>query len=350
MEILENLQKLLDWQSEGKQTALSTVVWKQGSALRSVGAKMAISSEMEMSGSVSGGCVEGAVVQEALKVMKTGDPVLLEYGIADETAWSVGLACGGTIKVLVQKVDEGDQGELNSHLINNMIELLEIGTPFASLVKIDGKERGEFLLLRDDEAKPEARPAWFDQALLEKVKSLGNTETSEIVNAGGQDIFIDIYAPQPRLIAIGAVHIALPLTQMAQITGFTTIVIDPRKAFNTARRFPHVGQRLLKWPDEGLEAVGLDEKDYLLLLTHDDKLDLPALEMALDRNVRYIGMLSSRQARDKRYQKLEEKGYTREQLQRIHAPVGMDIGGRSQEEIALSILAEMTAVRYGKLK
>lgn len=349
MEILENLQKILDWQSEGKQTALSTVVWKQGSALRSVGAKMAISSAMEMSGSVSGGCVEGAVVQEALKVMESGQPVLLEYGIADETAWSVGLACGGSIKVLVQKVEMGEQGNLNVRMIKHMIDLLESGISFSTLVPINGMEKGGFLLLKSSETKPEGDPTWFDQALLEQVRTLEETETSEIVKADGRDIFIDIYAPQPRLIAIGAVHIALPLTQMAQITGFTTVVIDPRKAFNTARRFPHVGQRLLKWPDEGLEEIGLSEKDYLLLLTHDDKLDLPALVMALDRNVKYIGMLSSRQARDKRFKKLEEKGYTSEQLQRIHSPVGLDIGARSQEEIALSILAEITAVRYGKL-
>ena len=351
MEILENLQKILEWQSEGKQTALSTVVWKQGSALRSVGAKMAISSEMEMSGSVSGGCVEGAVVQEALKVMETGQPVLLEYGIADETAWSVGLACGGSIKVLVQKVEKADQGIFNAQMVKQMIELLRAGIPFSSLVPSYGDDRGDFLLLKSDETTAGKHPAWFDQELLERVRSLEETETSLIVKSGEKEIFIDVYAPQPRLIAVGAVHIAFPLTQMAQIIGFTTVVIDPRKAFNTARRFPHVGQRLLKWPDEGLEEVGLNEKDYLLLLTHDDKLDLPALELALDRKVKYIGMLSSRQARDKRYQKLEESGdYTREQLQRIHAPVGLDIGARSQEEIALSILAEITAVRYGKLK
>jgi len=350
MEILENLQKILEWQSEGKQTALSTVVWKQGSALRSVGAKMAISSAMEMSGSVSGGCVEGAVVQEALKVMESGQSVLLEYGIADETAWSVGLACGGSIKVLVQKIEQGDQGILNTNIVSNMTELLKAGIPFSTLSTIDGNTRDEFLLIKASESRITDEPDWFDQGLLEQVRLLEQTETSQIVSVGDQEIYIDVYAPQPRLIAIGAVHIALPLTQMAQITGFTTVIIDPRKAFNTAKRFPHVGQRLLNWPDEGLEEVGLNEKDYVLILTHDDKLDLPALQLALDRKVKYIGMLSSRQARDKRYQKLEEAGYTREQLQRIHAPVGLDIGARSQEEIALSILAEMTAIRYGKSK
>ncbi|MBM3138301.1 MAG: xanthine dehydrogenase [Chloroflexi bacterium] len=231
-----------------------------------------------------------------------------------------------------------------------MVELLRNGIPFSTLSTIDGNTRDDFILVKTSESRKGDEPAWFDQGLLEQVKKLEQTETSQMVNIGDQKIFIDVYAPQPRVIAIGAVHIALPLTQMAQITGFSTVIIDPRKAFNTSKRFPHVSRRLLKWPDEGLEEVGLNEKDYLLLLTHDDKLDLPALQMALDRKVKYIGMLSSRQARDKRYQKLEEAGYTREQLHRIHAPVGLDIGARSQEEIALSILAEMTAVRYGKSK
>ncbi len=349
METLENFKKIVEWQSQGKQTTLATVIWKQGSALRSVGAKMAISSEMEMSGSVSGGCVEGVVVQEALKVMKSGQKVVLEYGIADETAWSVGLACGGSIKVLVQNVRSGEEGGLNRVLLDHMIDFLKAGVPFASLVDLGRESAGSFVLLKDNEIIPVGADNWVGEGLINEAKAMAKTESSGVVKVDGGEIFVDIYAPQPRLIAIGAVHIALPLTQMAQIAGFTTVVIDPRKAFNTESRFPHVGQRLLIWPDEGLREVGLNANDYVLLLTHDDKLDLPALEMALNSKVKYIGMLSSRQARDKRFELLREKGCSREQLERVHSPVGLDIGARSQEEIALSILAEMTAVRYGKM-
>lgn len=349
MEILENFLKIVEWQSQGKQTALATVIWKQGSALRSVGAKMAISSDMEMSGSVSGGCVEGAVVQEALKVMKTGQAVVLEYGIADKTAWSVGLACGGSIKVLVQRVSSGEEGSLNRVLLDHMIYFLKTGVPFISIIDLAKDSSDSFVLLKGDEIIPVRGGSWVDERLMTEAKSMAKTESSGVVKVDGGEIFVDIYAPQPRLIAIGAVHIALPLTQMAQIAGFTTVVIDPRKAFNTESRFPHVGQRLLIWPDEGLREVGLNANDYVLLLTHDDKLDLPALEMVLDSEVKYIGMLSSRQARDKRFELLREKGCSREQLERVHSPVGLDIGARSQEEIALSILAEMTAVRYGKM-
>lgn len=349
METLINLKKLLKWQKEGKGTALSTVIWKQGSALRTVGAKMAISSKMEMSGSVSGGCVEGAVVQEALKVMDSGATVLLEYGIADETAWSVGLACGGTIKVLLQKVGQSETENLNSLIISKIIEMIENRIPFSTITQVIGNNKGEIRILDQKEnIYPLKRPDWLDKRLVEQVRTLEQTETSQIVKHGDQEIFVDVFAPQPRIIAIGAVHIALPLIQMAQIAGFSTVVIDPRKVFNTPERIPNVGLRLLKWPDEGLEEIGLEENDYLLLLTHDDKLDLPALKMGLKKNVKYIGMLSSRQARDKRFEKMEEAGFSREQLNRVHSPVGLDIGARSQEEIALSILAEITAVRYGK--
>jgi xanthine dehydrogenase accessory factor len=207
---------------------------------------------------------------------------------------------------------------------------------------------GSFVLLKNDEINPSGAEGWVDKHLREEARRMAETETSGIVKTNGQDVFVDIYAPSPRLIAIGAVHIALPLTLMAQIAGFSTVVIDPRKAFNTKSRFPNVGQQLLIWPDEGLRGVGLNSNDYVLLLTHDDKLDLPALEMALNSEVKYIGMLSSRQARDKRFELLKEKGFSQDQLERVHSPVGLDIGARSQEEIALSILAEMIAVRYGK--
>ena len=349
MDALKNLKKLLKWQGEGKSTALATVIWKQGSALRGVGAKMAISSDMEMAGSVSGGCVEGAVVQEALKVMESGIPVILEYGIADETAWSVGLACGGTIKVLVQKVFAGDFGNLNLKIINLTVQLMESGKLFFSLTLTNGEQKGDKCIIAEGKCVyPDKKPDWLSEKLVKEAKTLEVTESSQVVKIEENEVFIDIYAPRPRLIVIGAVHIAMPLTQMAQITGFSSVVIDPRKAFNTAERFPDVNQRLLVWPAEGLEKIGLESGDYLLLLTHDDKLDLPALEMGIDRQVKYIGMLSSRQAREKRFKKMEDVGYKRDQLDRVHSPVGLDIGARSQEEIALSILAEITAVRYGK--
>lgn len=349
MEILNNLNHILKWQSEGKRTALATVVRKQGSALRTVGAKMAISSAMEMAGSISGGCVEGAVVQEALKVMESGRPVVLKYGIADETAWSVGLACGGTIQALVQKVGEASSRCLAPSLIQAMMDKLEKRQMFSLLIEMGEADLGRTWILDENgEVFAGEKSAVVHPALIEQVRRLEATETSQMITLDGKEIFVDVFAPNPRLILIGAVHIAQALAQMARITGFYTVMIDPRKAFNTAERFPDVDQRVLKWPDEALLEFGLGQQDYLLLLSHDDKLDLPALKIGLDRQVKYIGMLASRLARDKRFEIMQADGYSPDLLAAIHSPVGLNIGARSQEEIALSILSQITAFRYGK--
>lgn len=349
MENLVHLKELIDWSEKGKLTALTTVVWKRGSALRTVGAKMAISSSMEMSGSISGGCVEGAVVQEALKVMDSGIPVLLEYGIADETAWSVGLACGGCIKVWIQKVCADSTEHLSILHIKEMVRLFEQGIPFSTVSCVNGPHMGEVIILSPNEKLFSGDyPKWLSKQIIQEIRDLEKTETSQLLNTEDADLFVDVFPRQPRLVIIGAVHIAQPLAQMAVITGFSTVIIDPRKAFNTADRFPHVRQRVKKWPDEGLQEIDFCSDDYLMLLSHDDKLDLPALKKGIDKNLRYIGMLSSRQAKEKRFQLMEAEGYPRSKLDQIHSPVGLDIGARSQEEIALSILAEITAVRYGK--
>ncbi len=154
--------------------------------------------------------------------------------------------------------------------------------------------------------------------------------------------------PDPRLVIIGAVHIAASLVEMARLCGFTAIIIDPRKAFATPKRFPLVNQLVVEWPTDGLTGIGLNFRDFLVTLSHDDKLDLPALQMALDAQCRYIGMLASRKTRDGRFAQLENQGYRLEEIKKIHAPVGLDLGARTPEEIALSILAEITACRYGK--
>lgn len=350
MEVLENFRKVKDWHTQGKECALATVIWKQGSALRSTGAKMAISSEMEMAGSVSGGCVEGAVVQEALGVMASGEQKILEFGIADETAWTVGLACGGSIKVLIQDIFSEQNDFLNLGVIKRMMDLLGDRKLFSLITVTDGSNTGEISLLCEGRCiYPGKAPEWLDEGIIRNAMKMERTESSQLIHLENMEIFVDVHAPEPRLIVVGAVHIAVPLTKIAQTAGFYTIVVDPRKAFNTRERFSHTNQRLLQWPKEALKAINLNKDDYLVLLTHDDKLDLPALEAGIDKNAKYIGMLNSRTARDKRYKKMEKAGYSREQLEKVHCPVGLDIGAKSQEEIALSILAEITAARYGKL-
>ena len=343
-------QQILNWLNAGKRVAVATVIWKQGSALRGVGSKMAVSSDMEIAGSVSGGCVEGAVIEEALKVLKSGGIATVDYGIADETAWSVGLACGGKIKVLLQPVETDGSEGLTREMLLKLSELESSDKPFCVLTVISGDLSGETAIYFDGELIfPNKKSQWMKDVLNQKIPVLERTETSGIIKLDSSEVFADFTFPKPRLVIIGAVHIAISLVEMARVCGFTTIIIDPRKAFATPERFPDADDLVIEWPSIGLDRIGLNDRDYLLALSHDDKLDLPALQLSLDRKVRYIGMLSSQQTRDGRYAQLVEKGYSTEELKRIHAPVGLDLGARTPEEIALSILAEITAFRYGKV-
>ncbi len=348
MEIFTYIKK---WLEEGKETALATVIQKQGSALRGVGSKMGVSSKMEMIGSISGGCVEGAVVQEALKVMKSGRISIVDYGISDDEAWSVGLACGGQLKILIQPISVICSGGLSPEMVEKIIELKASDKTFCLLTDISKKTKSPSLIISEGKQILSKRKFhWLDNALMEELKNLERTETSGLIKNDSTEIFVDFSFPKPRMVIIGAVHIAQALVKMASVCGFSTVIIDPRKAFASNERFHDVDQLLIAWPTDGLAEIGLNDRDFLLALSHDDKLDLPALQMAMDRQARYIGMLSSQKTRESRFDQLKSEGYCPDDFRRIHAPVGMDLGARSPEEIALSILAEIIAFRYGKGK
>ena len=339
----------MKWLEEGKKTALATVIQKQGSALRGVGSKMGISSEREMVGSISGGCVEGAVVQEALILMNSGKTSIVEYGISDDEAWSEGLACGGQVKILLQPVEINRRSGFSLKMLKKTIELKASDKTFCLLTDISENAKTDSVILSDGKlVLPKRKPHWMDIAFMEELNNLERTETSGIIKNDSTEIFADFSFPKPRLVIIGAVHIAQALIKMASVCGFITIIIDPRRAFASHERFQEVDQMLVAWPTDGLAKVGLNNRDFFLALSHDDKLDLPALQMAMERNVRYIGMLSSRKTRESRFEQLKSEGYSMDVLEKIHAPVGMDLGAHSPEEIALSILAEIIAFRYGK--
>ena len=348
---MDIFKKILKWIDEGKKAALATVIQKQGSALRGVGSKMGISSDMEMAGSISGGCVEGAVVQEALHVMKTRQKTVVDYGISDDEAWSVGLACGGQVKILIQPVGISNKGGFSFEMLKKILELKASDKTFCLITDISEKTKTDTLIISEGKMViPKRKPRWVNNALMEEIKNLERTETSGIIKNGLTEIFADFSFPKPRLVIIGAVHIAQSLVKMARVCGFSTIIIDPRKAFASLERFQDADQMEVAWPTDGLAKIGLNDKDFLLTLSHDDKLDLPALQMAIDRKLRYIGMLSSQKTRENRFEKLKIEGYSLDDFKKIHAPVGMDIGARNPEEIALSILAEIIAFRYGKGK
>jgi xanthine dehydrogenase accessory factor len=314
MELFENApEQALKWHLSGKGAALATVIQTWGSAPRRVGAQLAISGDGEMQGSVSGGCVEGAVVVEAMEALAAGTARVLEYGISDGDAFAVGLACGGTIKIYIEPI-----GTVLP--VNVLEELVEARTTRTGVVYEVNIATGARRLVRDGYIERFAK----DRSGFEE---------------DGQT-FVAIHNPPLRLAIVGAVHIAQALMPMARIAGFDPVVIDPRGAFGSKARFPN--ETILEdWPDEALAAYGIDARTALVLLTHDPKLDDPALHLGLASKSFYIGALGSKRTHAKRIERLLEGGFTQIQIDRIHGPIGLDIDAASPQEIAVSILSEM---------
>ena len=310
----------LGWIADGKGAALATVIETWGSAPRPIGSQLAISSEAEIEGSVSGGCVEGAVVAEAMDALEDGTPRILTYGVSDDEAFAVGLACGGTIRILVEPIGKG-QGPEQS-LIEALTQARAAQTPAVLAVNINTFDRR--LLAPGDPLWPAAQEAL----------------TNDRSGFSG-DWFLGIHNPALKMIIVGAVHIAQPLIAMARHAGYAPTLIDPREAFGAAARFP--GETISNdWPDEAIRSIGIDARTAVVTLSHDPKIDDPALSEALASAAFYIGALGSTRTHAKRVARLAEAGFTDTQIARIHAPIGADIGAKSPAEIAISILAQVT--------
>ncbi|MCO8145545.1 XdhC family protein [Rhodovulum tesquicola] len=310
----------LDWHRAGQGAVLATVIETWGSAPRPVGSLLAISGEGGMAGSVSGGCVEGAVIAEALEALGDGRPRLLDFGVSDDDAFAVGLACGGRIRVLVEPVGAA----MPEALLADLVAARAARRALAYLVDTESWERRL--------AGPE------DTALGPQIAERMRSDRSGFEGV----CFVAIHNPPLRLAVIGAVHIAQPLVAMARLAGFAPTLIDPRPAFGSAERFP--GETILDdWPDAGLAVHGLDARTAVVTLTHDPKLDDPAILAALGSDVFYLGCLGSPRTHAKRVERLEAAGIPAERIARIHAPVGLDIGARSPAEIAVSIMAQIVA-------
>lgn len=340
------VEKISFWCEQGQAVALATVVKVYGSAPRPLGSHMIVSAAAEMAGSVSGGCVESAVVQEALAVIAANQARLIPFGIADAWAQSVGLACGGGIEVFVEPLACGE-------LLTALRQGVQQETVLARITLLNGAEAGRSLLLwPDGRSLGGLGQAELDrqaQAVAREYLAAQRHDRRTLTVAGTDyDLFFEVFTPPPHLIIVGAVHLAIPLVTFANVLGFRTTVIDPRGVFASAARFAHAGQVLQRWPDEALAALPLHEATYIAVISHDDKLDLPALRVALGSRARYIGALGSQQTMAQRAVQLRQEGVTEAQLARIHNPIGLALGGRSPEEIALAIMAEIVAVRAGK--
>lgn len=339
-DVLENLDR---WHESGEDIAVATVISTWGSAPRPAGAKMVTTRAGGIAGSVSAGCVESAVIQESEQVMASGQPRLLKYGVSDDTAWEVGLTCGGNIQVFVEPFAAlgGIYDALHAHI--------DAGEPVAVITVLDGPE--ELInrkLLVDEDGHTEGSldlGERTDQAVQEALNLLAQEKSDIVELADGLTVFAEAYPTAPRLIVVGAVHIAEPLVSMANIAGFDTIVVDPRSAFATRERFPQAKELIQQWPQQALAEMKLNNSAYIVTLTHDPKIDDPALIAALTSRARYIGALGSKRTNKMRLERLRDAGLTEAQLERLHAPVGLNLGGRKTTEIAVSIIAEIIQVR-----
>lgn len=314
--ITDDLPKLaLCWHHAGRGVAIATVVQTWGSAPRPAGSQLVIDSAGAIEGSVSGGCVEGAVITAAIDAIADGQARLLEFGVSDDNAFAAGLACGGEIKVLVEPVGAA----LPVAILTELVARRAQAEPVAYVTTLTN---GVPIL--------QSPPAFVDRFRMDR---------SGIEDDG--QTFVCIHNPPLRLAIIGAVHVAQYLAPMARACSYAPVIIDPRPAFATQERFPD--ETLVDaWPDAALQMLGLDGRTAVVTLSHDPKLDDPAIIAALRSDVFYLGCLGSKRTHAKRIARLQEGGFAQDALARIHGPVGLDLGGRQPAEIAVSIMAQIT--------
>ncbi len=329
------LPQVTTWRERGDQIALATVVGVKRSAPRPPGAKMAVNENGEISGGVSGGCVEGAVVEIADQVMHGAEPRLLHFGIADSEAWDVGLPCGGEIDVWVQE-----------YAPSRFDEIAGSGGRAVAVTAIEGPSLGAKLLVEADGARSGTlgAPELDDEA----ARIAADVMWAEMSERQGS-LFFDVVYPAPRLILFGAVDIAASLCTLARDAGWRPYVVDPRARFATPERFPDAEEVVASWPEEAFAQIGgIDRATSIAVLTHDPKLDDAALLIALRSEARFVGAMGSRRAQETRRERLTAAGITDEELARLAAPLGLDLGAMNREETALSILAEVVAARHGR--
>ncbi|GIK24680.1 MAG: hypothetical protein BroJett006_09260 [Betaproteobacteria bacterium] len=328
----ELFAQLRRWRAAGKRVALATVVKTWGSSPRPEGSHLAIEEGGAFVGSVSGGCIEGAVIGEAQAAIADGQPRLLEFGVSDERAWEVGLACGGRVQVFVERA--------NDERIERLLAERAAKRPVVVVTRLADGAQG---LVAGDEVRGELA---LTAEQRDEIRRRQRSDKSGALESSDGALFARCYAQSPRLVIVGAVHITQALAPMAAMAGFEVVVIDPRRAFATAERLPGVTVTT-EWPDEALARIGLDAQTAVVTLSHDPKLDDPALIAALQSQCFYIGALGSSRTHAKRVARLTEAGLA-DAISRIHAPVGLDLGGRSPAEIAVSVLAQVIQSRYAK--
>jgi xanthine dehydrogenase accessory factor len=318
-DVLESLER---WAQAGTRVATATVVATERSAPREPGAVLAVDADGNVVGSVTGGCVEPAVYGEAREVLAGEGPRLRTYGIADEEAFEVGLPCGGTVHIFVDALDPA--------LVAPLAEAVREERPIALETRISGEGIGAKRLVGPEDDGPAA-------------ELLARAETGIVETPEGQ-VFVSSFAPRPNMYVFGAVDHAAALASIGRFLGFRVTVCDARARFVTRERFPDVDELVVEWPDRFLANAPVDERTAICILTHDHKFDIPALKVALETRAGYIGAMGSRRTNADRAERLRAEGVTDEEMARIHAPIGLRIGSRSPQEVAVAIAAEIVQV------
>ena len=324
-DVLPTLER---WVTGGLRAATATLVKTERSAPRLPGAVLAVSEEGEVAGSVTGGCVEPAVYEEAREVLGGGDPRLVTYGIADEDAFDVGLPCGGTVHIFVD--------ELEPTLVPQLVVALREERAAALATVVSGANAGVKRLVFGDETG--------DGGLESAARELLARGESELVRIGEEELFVSSFAPRPRMYVFGAVDHAAAVASLGRFLGYRVTVCDARAKFATRERFPDVDELVVEWPDRFLAGAPVDERTAIVVLTHDHRFDVPLLKVALGTTAGYVGAMGARRTNEERATMLRGEGVSEEDLSRIHAPIGLDIGSKTPEEVAVSVAAELIAV------
>ena len=310
MSNLDNIiEPTIEWLKKGEKIAIATVISTWGSSPRQVGGQMAINQKSEIIGSVSGGCVENAVIAESLESIKDKKHRIKDYGISNNLAWEVGLACGGQLKILIQPLEKNDK------IIFSMYNSIK---------------KGKKLIIKND----------CNTGKRKIISELSNQQSTVSHFDTKSQIFYHVLEPRSRLFIIGGVHLAQALSNFANLCDYDVIIIDPREHFANKDRFPN-DLIINEWPDNALEKFKFNCSDIIVTLTHDPKIDDLALTKMLKSNVGYIGCLGSKKTHQNRINRLKKEGFKQSEIQRIHAPIGLDISSKTPQEISISILAEV---------
>ena len=343
--------ELTAWWDKGQRFALATVVSVRGSAPRQPGASMAVSADGEVVGSVSGGCVEGAVYELAEEVLRTDEPVLQTYGISDDDAFAVGLTCGGILDILVRPVDAAVRPEFASVSASIASE-----DPVALATVISGEATvAAQVAIWPDRVEGSLGAEGLDIAVIDDARGMlaqGQTGVRHYGPNGErrQDevaVFVESFNPPPRMLVFGAIDFAAAVARIGKYLGYRVTVCDARPIFATEKRFPEADEVVCEWPHRFLANTQVDERTVIAVLTHDPKFDVPLLEVALRTPASYIGAMGSRRTHDDRLARLREIGFTDDELSRLRSPIGLDLGARTPEETAVSIAAEIVGLRWG---